>query len=249
VASELVGEISPIQVEVGKVSRFTYAFKPIIEGDDTGFDRLEMTTSSIIASVDSVRIADVAVPFEVEALEENRFEVSFPKVEKNYTGLLIEVVFGAKVLRFGSSFNARVFDSSRPLEVHQVVNPGNAADELGGDRVSVVTSVEDKSLLEVSVSPVTFTPNGDGINDIGIISYDIFEITGSVSVIVEIRDLSGRLVRRVYSGDDLIGPHEREWDGRDVSGEIVPPGVYVYQISVDTDKGKTDKVGTIDVAY
>ncbi len=248
-ASKLVGEISPVRVEVGKVSRFTYAVKPTIEGDDRGFDSLEMTTASTIMSVNSVRIDDVDVPFEVEALEENEFEVSIPRIGREDSGALIEVVFDAKVLRYGSSFNARVFDSSRPWEVHQGVGAGDAKAEFEENSVSVITSVEDKSVLEVSVSPETFTPNGDGINDVAIISYDIFEITVSVFVTVEIRDLSGNSLRKVYSGDDPIGHHEREWDGRDDSGEIVPPGVYVYQVSMEADKGNDDKAGTVDVAY
>ncbi len=248
-ASKLVGEISPVLVKVGKVSRFTYAVKPTIEGDDRGFDSLEMSTSSTIMSVNSVRIDDIDVPFEREALEENRFEVSFPRIEREDSGALIEVVFDARVLRYGSSFNARVFDSSRTLEVHQGVSAGDAKAEFEENSVSVITSVEDKSVLEVSVSPETFTPNGDGINDVSIISYDIFEITGSVFVTVEIRDLSGNSLRKVYSGDDPIGHHEREWDGRDDSGEIVPPGVYVYQVSMEADKGNDDKAGTVHIAY
>ena len=248
-ASKLVGEISPVRVEVGKVSRFTYAVKPTIEGDDRGFDSLEMSTSSTIMSVNSVRIDDIDVPFDREPLEENRFEVSFPRIGREDSGALIEVVFDAKVLRYGSSFNARVFDSDRTLEVHQGVSAGDAKAEFEENSVSVITSVEDKSVLEVSVSPETFTPNGDGINDVSIISYDIFEITGSVFVTVEIRDLSGNSLRKVYSGDDPIGHHEREWDGRDDSGEIVPPGVYVYQVSMEADKGNDDKAGTVDVAY
>lgn len=31
------------------------------------------------------------------------------------------------------------------------------------------------------------------------------------------------------------GPYEIEWDGRDDGGRVVPPGLYVVQLSVDTD--------------
>ena len=249
VASELVGEVSPFRVEVGEVSRFTYVVKPTIEGDDTGFDRLELRTSSAFLTVRSVTIADVAVEFAVEALEDHRFEVSFPKVDSRYTGLLVAVEYDARVLRYGSSFDARVFDSGRPLEVHQGVNPGDAAVEFAGDRVSVATSVVSRSLLEATVAPAAFTPNGDGTNDAASIAYDLLEFTGSVAVEVEIRDLAGHPVRTLYAGVDPIGHHERPWDGLDDAGRLVPPGVYVFRVSVHADNGRADKIGTVHVVY
>ena len=249
-ASELLGEVSPIQAEVGKTSRFTYVLKPTLKGDDTGFDRLEMTSStSRILSVDSVRVDNIDVPFEVEALDEHRFEVSFPKIDWENSGALVKVVFDAQVLRYGSTFNARVFDSSRPLEVPQGVSAGDATDDFDGNTVSVATAIDSRSLLETSVSSRIFTPNGDGVNDSAYISYDLFESLGMVSITIEIRDLAGRLVRQVYTGEDPIGHYERQWDGTDDAGELVPPGVYLYRASVDTDKNQVDQVGTIHVAY
>ena len=87
------------------------------------------------------------------------------------------------------------------------------------------------------------------MNDSACISYDLLESLGMVSMTIEIRDLAGRLVRQVYTGEDRIGHYERQWDGTDDAGELVPPGVYVYRASVDTDKDRVDKVGTIHVAY
>ena len=87
------------------------------------------------------------------------------------------------------------------------------------------------------------------MNDSACISYDLLESLGMVSMTIEIRDLAGRLVRQVYTGEDRIGHYECQWDGTDDAGELVPPGVYVYRASVDTDRDRVDKVGTIHVAY
>ena len=81
------------------------------------------------------------------------------------------------------------------------------------------------------------------------LSYDLLELTGSVAVKIEIRDLAGHLVHTLYEGVDLIGHHERKWDGTDDAGKLVPPGVYVYRVSVDADKGEADEIGTVHVAY
>jgi len=250
-ASELLGEIFPFEVNAGQTSRFTYAVRPTLKGDDTGFDRLEMTSpTSRILSVDSVRVDNVDVPFDLEALGEHGFEVGFPKiVREEDSGALVEVVFHAQVLRYGSTFNARVFDSSRPLEVHQAVVPGDATDSFDGNTLSVATSFDHLSLFEISVSPRIFSPNGDGVNDRANISYDLLESLGEVSITIEIRDLAGRRVRTVYTAVEGIGHYQRHWDGSDDAGQLVPPGVYIYRAFVDTDRDRIDKVGTLHVVY
>ena len=248
-ASELVGEIFPARVEVGKDARFTYVLKPVIERDDTGFDRLELKTSSILNSVDSLRLDGVDIPFTVADLDENRFEINFPRVEGKDTGALIEVVFGARPLRFGSSFDVRVSDRSRPLEVPQRVSPGDATDESDGNTVSIATSLGVESMLQAAVAPWIFTPNGDQVNDVARVAYDLLEITGHGTLRVEIRDLAGRLIRQIYTGEDPIGHYERVWDGTDDAGDVVPPGVYLYRVSVEADRKEDAKVGMVHVVY
>ena len=249
VAAGLLGEISPVRVEVGKEATFSYFLKPTIQADNTGFDHLEMTSSSIFTAVEGVKIADEDVIYEEEELKDDRFVVSFPRVDQTQSGALVEVKFKARPLRYGSSFNARVFDGDRPLEVRQGASAGNATPDVEENSVAVVTSVEEQSLLEAEVVPVVFTPNGDRVNDVATISYDLFEITGFGAVTIEIRDLAGRRVRELYNELKMIGHHSEPWDGTDDSGEVVPPGVYLYRVSVDTDEQAVDQIGTIHVAY
>ena len=54
----------------------------------------------------------------------------------------------------------------------------------------------------------------------------------------------------MYAGRDLVGNYEREWDGRDDAGEVVPPGIYLYRIEVDTDRDREAvRLGLVNVAY
>jgi hypothetical protein len=39
------------------------------------------------------------------------------------------------------------------------------------------------------------------------------------------------------------------WDGRGDQGQQVPPGHYIYRISLDTDAETENRIGTISVAY
>ena len=84
-------------------------------------------------------------------------------------------------------------------------------------------------------------------------SYEVLETTGSLPVLIEIRDLAGRRVREVYAGEDDLGHHQHAWDGTDEVGKIVPPGVYLYRVFAHADEKKereqVTRFGTIHVAY
>ena len=261
-ASGLIGEISPTRVQIAEPSEFTYYLHPSIEGDLSGFDGLEVSTSSIINGVKALRIGERDWPFEVSPLDENgvelsgfpanRFELTFAdtRLVASDSGTPIEIDFDARVLRSGAEFRVRVFDSNQPLAVRQKVSPGDANSLVEGNTLSVSTTANAELLLQTEVFPPVITPNGDQVNDTAQITYDLLEIIGDAGVSIEISDLSGRVVRQVYAGRDLVGNYEREWDGRDDAGEVVPPGIYLYRIQVDSDRDQEGvKLGLVNVAY
>jgi hypothetical protein len=47
---------------------------------------------------------------------------------------------------------------------------------------------------------------------------------------LQIIDLLGREVRKLANGDFSAGYHSLVWDGKDNTGNVVPSGVYIYQI-------------------
>ena len=60
-------------------------------------------------------------------------------------------------------------------------------------------------MSEVAAQPRIFTPNGDGINDQVLIEYTLLKLAGAGEVKVDIFNLAGRRVRRVYLGEDSSG--------------------------------------------
>ena len=250
-ASELVAEIYPFEVELGKPTQFTYALRPVIGDGDIGFDRFKLSApSGRILSIETVRLGGIdVVDWTTENLTEDEMAITLPTIERKDTAVLIEVVFQAIALRYGTTFEARVFSSRHPLEIPQGVVAGDATDISAGNRVSVITLIEDKTWLRAKAETSVFSPNEDQINDDFHITYDLFKISGTGFVTVEIRGLDGRLVRQIYAGDDPVGHYQRVWDGKDLAGQLVLPGVYLYQVSVETDEGKENKVGVLYVAY
>ena len=250
---ELLGEIYPIETEVGRATRFTYYINPRILPDDLSFDGIEISTPSGVVSVDSLRIDAVDHRNFTWTINDDGlgFEVLFPRrLEPADSGALVEVVFNAPVLReVGTVFDGRVFDTSRPFEVRQRVVPGDATNEVESERLSVRTSIGSSLVFSPRSSSNQFTPNGDGINDVVNITYKLLRVTSAVPVSVEIFDLSGRLIRRVYDGRNPLGEYSHKWDGRDNSNTLVPPGLYMYRIMADVQSERETHGGVVSVAY
>ena len=249
VATQLVGEVWPVEAKVGQPQQFTYVMRPTIGVDSGGFDRLEVATVARLGPITQVRIGDEPVDYAVEATEPHRVVVSIPRLTAQDSGALVEVVFQAEVLRYGSAFSVRVWDSTQLLEVPQSVQEGDATPAYEDNRVWVATKAEHQGVLQMGRKPVVLTPNGDGHNDTAGLEYRLIELTGRSWVAVAVWDLSGRQVRQVYEGLDGVGVYERVWDGRDKSDRLVPPGLYLYRVSVEADHQTVQQAGLLHVVY
>lgn len=249
----LVGEMHPIETQVGETTQFTYYISPTIRSTDRSFDGVEIATPSGVVSVDSLHIAGVNQENFSWTIHEDGlgFEVLLPRrLEPTDSGALVEVVFTAPVLReVGNLFAGRVFDTARPHEVRQRVVPGNATDAIASDRLSVRTALSESLVFSPRIAPNPFTPNGDGVNEVVNISYKLLRLTSAVPVSLDIYDLSGRRVRRVHEGEDPVGEYSHVWDGRDDSNGLVPSGLYLYRLVVDVQSERETRSGVVAVAY
>ena len=60
-----------------------------------------------------------------------------------------------------------------------------------------------------------------------------YDLPSAASVVLEIFDPSGALVRRFMQESQPSGSHEIRWNGRDGAGRAVPSGVYMTRIEMD----------------
>ena len=244
VAQTVVGEVSPGLVSAGEPTLFTYSVTPIIQAGDTGFDALTVSTP-LAVEVRGLWIDGVSTVFEAEVTDQ-AFTVSFPAIRTDRA--LLEVTFDCQVLVFGTVFSATVFDS-RTSELAQEVVEGDASPTASTNRLSVgIAELGGEILSAVEMSPDLFSPNGDGVNDHTAFRYHLKKLLRPGRVEVTVYTLSGS---RVWSQtvEQASGVYSVEWDGRDVDGKVVTPGIYVYYITVRTASGDDSKAGAVRVVY
>ena len=249
-AEEVLGEIYPSEVALGEIASFQYAIQPLIRAQHSGFDAIEIAAPFGVAGVDSVQATGLdsfAVHIAPDSL---RFSVAlFPPRTAGDSGGVVEVFFRAPVLRYGTTFRGWVRDTQRPLELAQPINRGNAANEIASEVLTVRTSISRRLLDDLTVQPKIATPNGDGINEHIHFSFKLLQVTQQVPLRLAVFDLSGRSLRVIHDGQQPSGDLRFSWDGRDESGAQVPPGLYVYRLSVESEKGGDQRAGTIAVVY
>jgi hypothetical protein len=171
-------------------------------------------------------------------------------VDPQGTNDLIEVVFQAEVFKFGTVFSGWVFDSTRPHEVRQAVTAGDADPLVDSNTLSVeLTLIRPQTIHALRLVSSVFTPNGDGTNDELQIEFDLLNLVGAVSVTVDLYDLSGRKLGRVFDGVAASGRFSAAWDGRDGEGHLLAPGLYIIRLAVDTDQGLATAERVVSLAY
>ena len=249
-AQEAVAEIWPLVVDSFEPTTFTYVVKPTFAAGNAGFDRLEILTHLRIDHLLSVTLDGEPVDTTQyrPTIEDDRLVVAFPLLKSQAdSDKQLEVVFQAQVLRFGTQFDGFIANHEQPDAFKQRLRAGNATFRFAGDALSVSTPVGGDLLIEVDANPNPFTPNGDGVNDELTLSYKLREVTALRDVALEIYDLAGRRLKKL-SLPSLSGVHRQRWNGRDDDGQLVPPGTYLYKLTLDAER-HVQKTGILSVAY
>ncbi|HJN29898.1 MAG TPA: gliding motility-associated C-terminal domain-containing protein [Candidatus Latescibacteria bacterium] len=254
-ALQVVGEVWPLDAERVGSTTFTYSVLPTLDNEQQGFDRLEIFTLTKADSVRALRVDGVdltsAYPPEIQS---DRILVSLPELRgPGDTFKLIEVEFDSRVVRYGTEFTSWVYDS-QSSGVRQLVEAGDANLSYPGNALGVRTSdIGSELIAAVDVSPSPFTPNGDGINDVVFFQFQVHELSEPRELAVTVFDLSGRVMRDLSNRSAIRGVFgdaaDLGWDGRDESGNLVPTGLYLYRISLQTDSGEEHRQGTLVVVY
>ena len=159
----------------------------------------------------------------------------------------IQISFSTILYDEVNLFHGQLVDQLQPDNPQQIEATSSQAREntlaLFGE--GLIDRVFDKGTLTVAPNP--FSPNDDDRFDVVRIQYDLAHISVLRPVAIRIFDLNGRPVRAMEM-EQKSGTHAVEWDGVDDDGDLVPPGLYLFEISVDSGDG-IEFNGAIGVAY
>ncbi len=262
-AGRAVAEIFPKEVPAAVDTTFTYTLLPELGDTDGGFDSLEIETFVQPSAVRLVRIDSAGTDKIICApcllhpddthpnaeIQDDRLVVHFDTLKGVAdNGKRVQVVFDASVVKFGTEFKGRIFIDGGD-EVRQLVDGGDAIDRYSGGGVVVTIPLSEELVSQAQVQPNPFTPNGDDINDETVLSYALLNLTDVAAAELAIYDLTGRRVRQLQSEPLVSGTYGENWNGRDDDGRLVPPGIYIYRISVETDERNENHSGIVSVVY
>ena len=225
--------ILPREAAFDSLQTFTYVIKPTFRFGDEGFDRVNIQVPAPVADVE-VRVGgDPVAPMAVEMVADS-LRIDLPE---RIQGDSVEVLFQTRIQE-----NATVFEGWVSI-VGDLLQQGVRPEDQHSATVFVPSVAGLSGLIRsVDVTPV-ITPNGDGVNDEASIRFALAKIE-STPPEVTLHDITGRRVGVATArGDEFV------WDGRDESGQLLPPGAYLCRISVAADIGERAEHRIISLVY
>ena len=236
-----VGRIEPRQATPNEDTRFTYTLWPQRAAEDSGFDLLRFVVPGRIEAeglelhIGSAPVAPARVDQRGDSLW-----VALPRV---VTEDSVRVGFTTRVLHNATVFSLDLGLSERPGLWQSVVPAERRAQVVMLPELATHGQLIDA--LELA-SPA-ITPNGDGVNDALDMRFVVFKLDAATPTLA-LYDLAGRQVAAINSTPTATG-HRFTWTGRDESGALVAPGMYLYRLDLGAESGRDTHTGVISVVY
>ncbi|MFC1682596.1 discoidin domain-containing protein [Candidatus Zixiibacteriota bacterium] len=243
VAQKTLGTVIPNEVPIMIESTVTYLFEINFGSSDLGID------TAVVSTPSPTRISRLRWNGEQlgntdyqDFSDENQIKVGFSETLMADSSATLEIDFVTTLFFSENEYPAQIISSGTP-DNPQFVEQGEATWTV------TTTGIPTGPLISVEAKPNPFSPNGDGLFDETVISYFVAKIAYPQPVSIKIFNLNGDKIRTLRDQSDPAFFYQIPWDGRDDSGDLVLPGVYIYQVRVTTDSGEEAITKTITVQY
>ena len=262
VAKRIIGEVLPSRLKtLGARQELSYFVRSTFDDEHLGFDEILIEAPEGVPM--TFKRAEVKVTgepavgyvtgsegFEVARNDADSLWLRLPAPVKTTQGsALVGVRFETTVFGYNTFFTGSLGHSGFD-GLWQRVDDGDA-NGVEDSETTVVLALERGKLLGDLETDGSFTPNGDGINDVMEVGFSLLRLGSPIPVQVEVYDLGGRLVNRLSDEARTAGRHSLTWDGKSTSGGIAPPGIYLLRIKIhpDSEVVRTSVHRLVHVAY
>jgi hypothetical protein len=242
-AQTALGTVVPNEVPIMKESAVTYLLQFVFGPTNLGVDEVIVSTPSP-ARVSGVRLNEnplTSSDYE-DFSDRDKIKIGFTQPVLADSAAIVEIDFRTTLFLSINAYPAQIISKDTP-DNPQFVEQGEAT------WVVSTTGIPTGPLVSVEAKPNPFSPNGDGLFDQTFISYFVAKVAYPQPVSLKIYNLNGDRIRTLRDQKDPAFSYEIPWDGRDDSGDLVSPGVYIYQVRVNTDSGTEVLTKTITVQY
>ncbi len=243
VAHKALGFVVPNEVPIMKASSVTYMLQFNFGHNDLGVDTVVVSTPSPARS-GQVRLdgSPLSGADYDDLSNRERIKIAFTQPILTESEATLEIDFNTTLFFSENKYPSHIVSSGTP-DNPQLVEQAESTWTIN------TIGIPAGPLVSVQAKPNPFSPNGDGLFDETIISYFVAKIAYPQPVSIKIYDLNGDKIRTLHDQRDPAFFYEIPWDGRDDSGHLVAPGVYIYQVRVTTDAGEEVATKTITVQY
>jgi len=238
-------EIFPPRSEPGQTGNFTYYLRAEMASSSRGFDQIQIVSSAGL-SFESLRIDGQTQAVESTSIEQG---ILLRLTEPVRRSALVEIDFQSTLFLNQTRFDAYLFNSALGPQVRQPVDPGDADERIDSGVTFVALPSNDRLLDNLTLSSPALTPNGDGIHDEVILSFDLLKIIDPRPVELTVYDLAGRRVVTASDASVSAGRISLRWDGRTPGGLLVSPGTYILGIRVRGDAYERVQHRIVTVVY
>lgn len=256
------GFVTPTRVAMGADSTFTYVLSyDLAAGEDIARLVISVPGQARLNSIHSSDTGtDLTVASELSSVDMLSVTLATPVTDSDASGAdTLYISFNTKLLRSSHTFDAFLFNSSNNDGIGPIKAWENR--ELGSNTVMVSSILKDL-LADVKAIPKVFTPNNDDRNDFTVIEFTLAKV--ETNVMIKVYSTAGKLITTIT--DKKLPPSAYSvektaaniaaakllpgcWDGTDEDGDLVPPGIYIFQVIAETDEGDVIEGGTVVVAY
>lgn len=247
VASRAVGAARPNTVTKGEEATITYSLALDVAAGDYGVDLVQLNGVAL-------RVSEVAVDGVVLGLgDDYTFSANVENAETALTFIngtsvrrdaVVEISGSALFLNELTTIRPKVGNSEQG-QADNYINWQNGVEDAFSSWSVRAIGDPGQLLGQIEVSARAFSPYLDGELDF---SFVVGNLTNPTDITLSIYSLDGNRVQHLVQNGGARA-YQMSWDGRDESGRIVDPGLYLYEVRVAGGGDRGGRRGTCVVAY